>query len=152
MPNSEKIKSLFSQADELNQKTHESFKKGDTDELKRFVNEAIVHYQEILNIEPKNAKALYLLGNKYYEINEFNASLSSYDKAIDVLKSENDDDLIIDVRINRTGTLCELERFDESIADCNSILTDYAKHHEFTDIESSCNWIKNNCAKRKKKG
>ncbi|MCK5347141.1 MAG: hypothetical protein KAR20_27215, partial [Candidatus Heimdallarchaeota archaeon] len=81
MPNSEKIKAMFSQADDLNQKAQENFKEGNTDELKRFVNEAIVIYQEILNLDPNNAKALFFLGNKYYECDDFTASLSSYDKA-----------------------------------------------------------------------
>ena len=151
MPNSEKIKAMFSQADDLNQKAQENFKEGNTDELKRFVNEAIVIYQEILNLDPNNAKALFFLGNKYYECDDFTASLSSYDKAIEILKGTNDEDLSIDVRINRTGTLCELKRYDESIAACNEILADYEKHTDFSDIEKACSWIKNNCTDRKNK-
>jgi tetratricopeptide (TPR) repeat protein len=150
MSNPDKIKELFAEAAVLDQKVKEYFKAGKQEESKKAINDGIKLYNEILALSPDNAEAHYWLGNKNYELNEFPTSLSHYDKALELLNAATIDpgDLIIDVSINRTGVLCELQRFEEAIEICDQIMADYQEHQYYKDIEMSCKWIQSNCRKR----
>ena len=73
-----------------------------------------------------------------------------YNEALAILGKANPNaKRYIDIRVNRTGALCELKRYDEAIAECDRIMEEYKDNADSEEINQACGWIKNNCLERK---
>ena len=141
MSNSEGIDQLFEKAKLLDQKSREAFEMRDKDAFENSVNEAIITLNKILELAPGSPEAHYWLGNKHFEIRQFTESLQNFDTVLEILKNQDPNaDLFIECRVNRTGSLCEMERFDEAIKECDSIMEEYKEHKDSVDINKSCGW------------
>jgi tetratricopeptide (TPR) repeat protein len=76
------------------------------------IDEAIEQFNQVLEIDPGNAKANYYLGNTYADKGMFDEAISSYKKAVEK------DPKLIDAYLNLSMLYLDMEAIDEAISLC----------------------------------
>ena len=69
---------------EMNQELQNLLSKGNSAAWDRNWNDAVVYYQQALDIDPGNFKALTNLGLANYEMREYREALDAYQKAVEI--------------------------------------------------------------------
>lgn len=73
---------------ETNQELQNLLSKGNSAAWEKNWNDAAVYYQQALDIDPKNFKALTNIGLAYYEMREYREALESYRRAVELDKED----------------------------------------------------------------